>query len=130
MKITTSRLFDTKAVIAALTAAKVSGLDDFVENLGDLSEQVVRILRRRVSLGDNIDCLVQSYSMVHDVALTVQNPDPKRLVQHILATRTLSFANPVTALAWSYTAQGDIQLKAQLLGAPSSAVMVSMVMYY
>lgn len=130
MKISTSRLFDTQKIIDAFKAAKVEGIDDFVTNLSDLSDQIVRILRNRVSLQDNVDCVVKEIELQHNVSLALGNPSEKRTIQHIVPSRSSSFDNPVSAIAWEYSGDGSIKLKAQLLGAPTGKVKVTLIMYY
>ena len=135
MKLTISELFDATSVIEAFNNAKITGLEQFVQHLSDLSSQTVRIFRSRVSLADNVDCVIKDVILTHNVSLLMQNPSENRNVSHIIATRSMSFANPVTALAWRYTAQGQIELKAQFLNPTSpplnpTSSKVSLLMYY
>lgn len=135
MKLTISELFDANSVIEAFNNAKITGMEQFVQHLSDLSSQTVRIFRSRVSLADNVDCVTKDLLLAHDTALVIQNPITNRNVSHIVATRSMSFDNPVTALAWRYTAQGTLEIKAQLLNpttppAKPASSMVTLLMYY
>ncbi len=135
MKLTLSELFDASRVIEAFNNAKITGVDEFVQHLSDLSSQTVRIFRSRVSLADNVDCVIKELDLTHNQSLIMQNPTPSRTLSHIAVTRSLSFDNPVTALAWRYTVQGQIELKAQFLNpstppAKPTSARVTLVMYY
>lgn len=110
MKITASKLFDTDLVVKALEAAKVTGLQDFISNLSEISDQVIRALKNKISLQDNIDCSEKEIALFGDIPLNIANPIDGRRVRHILVSRTRDVANPVTTFAWQYTAKGEIEL--------------------
>lgn len=130
MKINLSKLFDTDVIVKRFNDAKVTGIDDFVSSISSLSDQVITILRNNVSLADNIDCKIKTLDLKHNETFTLENPQRLKTVQHLVATRSIPFANPVSSLAWQYNAKGDLELKAQFVGAPTSPVSVTFVMYF
>jgi len=130
LKMTLSKLFDTDVIVKRFNDAKVTGIDDFVSSISSLSDQVITVLRNNVSLADNIDCRVKTLELKHDTSYTFENPLRLKTVQHIVGTRVIPFANPLTSLAWQYNAKGDIEIKAQFLGAPTAPVSLTFVMYF
>lgn len=127
MKITVSKLFDTSQVIEAFIAAKIGGLEDFVTNLADLSDQVTRALRKKLSLDDNIDCLSREFALITGVSLKFTPPD-NRVIKHIIPTKTNDFANPVRSVVWRYLGTGDIELSVEFK--LTTANRVTFLMFY
>lgn len=130
MKLNLSKIFDPDSIIKIFANAKIEGVNDFVTGISDLSDKVIALLRGNVSIADNIDCQEKDVDLIHNKLLVMQNPSTSKTVRHIAHTRAIPFDNPVTAFAWQYNAKGNIEIKAQFTGAPSSTVQVRIVMYF
>lgn len=122
MKINVSKLFDANKVIEAFIAAKIEGIEDFVTNLSDLSDQVLRALRQRLTLADNIDCETKVLAMTSGVSVKYLPPEPTRRVKHIVPSRSSNFANPVLSTSWRYTTGGEIEILCTFPFSPATDV--------
>lgn len=129
MKISVSKLFDANTVIEAFVAAKVEGIEDFVSNLADLSDQMIRALRQRISLADNIDCLEKNFRMTSGTSIKFLPPDQTKRVRHIIPTRVSDFENPILSVAWKYVSGGEIEIRTTMTK-PLLANDVSFLMFY
>lgn len=130
MKIPLSDTLDSDAIIKSFHDAKVLGIENFVTTVSDIENRFVSLAKKNVSVADNIDCEVKLYTLNHNQLTTVDNPRDRGQVQHMIVTRSSSFANPCTAFAWQYDSQGKIQLLAQLLGSPTDAVKLTVIAYF
>lgn len=130
MKLSLSKLFDPDAIVSAFTAAKISGTENFVLGMSELLEKTQRALNRNINHADNIDCITKEIFLRHNTTITLANPENRKRVRHAIPTATGSFNHPVTAFAWQYNADGNLDIKAQLLGAPADKVSVTIILYF
>lgn len=130
MKITISRLFESRIVLEALAKAKLGALNDFVTYLSDLAEQMIRALRNGLTFEDNLDCEVRSISLKHAVAQKVTIRKQNRRAKHVIPTRTIPSANPILSFAWSLDVEDRVVMQATFAGSPSDTVDVTVLILF
>lgn len=130
MKLSLGRTFDTGQVLQALSKAGVKGIDDFITYLQDFSTQTINALRSTLTFEDNFNCLVKTIELTSAVSQTIQLPNQKKSVRHIIPTQSVPFANAVTQFNWQITDTGLLEVKASFAGSPTAAVQITMVILF
>lgn len=130
MKITLGRSFDGARVIETLAKSGVKGMDEFVTYLQDFASQTVNALRGTLTIGDNLNSLEKTIDLIHNVGLTLQLPDQKKVPKHVILTKAIPFSAAPTSFNWQLTSAGDLEIKATFTGSPTAAVTVTMVILF
>lgn len=119
-KISISRLFEAAPVIQAFQKAKIEGLESFITFLSDFSEQVIRALRARLTIEENMSSQVNDVALQSGVAQEVYLVNKTIQPRHVFATKCDPFSTQITAFNWQIRMDGNIDVVATFTPAPTS----------
>lgn len=124
-KLSISRIFEVSKLLATKSGKE---LQELVTYTSELAEQVLRILRNGVTLSDNIDCKVVTYSLLHNTPQEI-NTDGRTPVG-LQVIRTISPTYGWSSVNWYLNDKGAVILTVGFTNSPASAVQTTLVIYY
>lgn len=119
-KISISRLFEAGPVIQAFQKAKIEGLEAFITFLSDFSEQVIRALRSRLTIEENMASQVEDVELSSGVSQQVYLLTKAIQPRHVIVTKSSPFSTQITAFNWQIRMDGNIDVVATFTPAPAS----------
>lgn len=129
-KITSTRTFDVGRVIASLAAKGIGDLEDFLTYVQDFSIQMISALNKTLTVEQNLDSDNRVVSLISGVSQNIRIQDPKKVPVHVLVSKCIPFNNPIDTFNWQITQDGSLQVMATFIGAPTSAVQVSLIVLF
>ena len=125
MKITLSRIFETSKALATKPGQE---LQDFINFVGEMSEQILRALRNGITFEDNVRCQTPTVSLVHNTEQIVNTNGkvPKR----VIVTRVISTQYALDAWLWFLDSQGRLVVKVKFSDAPTGLIDVDLLIFY
>lgn len=124
-KLSISRIFETSKLLATKSGKELSELITYTS---ELAEQVLRILRNGVTLSDNIDCKVVTYSLSNGTPQEINTDGRTPIGIHII--RTISSSYGWTSTNWYLNDRGAVILTVGFTNSPTAAVETTLVIYY
>lgn len=119
-KITISRIFEVSLIA---TSKAYTELQPFIEYVNGLADNVIRILRNGITLGDNIKCSLISQKFTPGQTLTFAvNARPVGVI-------VIASERPVSSFQWDYTTN-DTTITATVTSTSAVAFTVKMCVFY
>lgn len=125
MRLAIGRLLETSKLINTKAGAELS---EFIAYMSDFAEQVIRALANGLTFSENMNAKVVKASLRHNVEQII-NTDGKSPTG-ILPSRVHSSTTGLDQFSWYFNSSGQVVVKAALVGSPSAATDVSLIILF
>lgn len=111
----------TPDIAKALNTKSGQELEDILSFLvSELTDQVIRTLRNGISFKDNVNCLVSTVALSHDIEQEIETGG--RTPQQIIFGRVSSTTSIITGFGWYLDERSRLQVKVKYDPVPTSAL--------
>jgi di/tripeptidase len=124
-KLSLQRLLEVSKLLATDAGSQLEELITFVN---DLADQTLRALRQGLTLSDNINCLVQTIQLKHNVE-SVLNTDSKTPVA-IIPARVYSSTTGINGFIWYVNSKNEVIVKASFLNTPTDSQKCVLIIHF
>ena len=124
-KISLQRLLEVSKLLATDAGSQLGELITFVN---DLADQTLRALRQGLTLSDNINCLVQTIDLKHNVESVVNTNNNTPVA--IIPARVYSSATGINGFIWYVNSKSQTIVKATFIDAPTDTQKCVLIIHF
>lgn len=121
---------DVGKVIQALAVKGIGDLEDFLIFVQDFANQVISALNKTLTIEQNLDSEIRVLNLLHGVTQKIIFTDAQKVPKLVWVAKTIPFENPTTSFAWQIKQDGSLEVMANFQGAPTNAVMTTLVILF